>query len=123
MNKKDKFFISNIISFTKCNYPFRVFLINLLIACCIFLPFVVFNGGILTLCEDYNAETIPYRYLANQAVKSGEIFWNWNIDLGSDFIASFGTVGLFSPFFLVTLLLPRSLLLYSNVVLMILKFA
>lgn len=97
--------------------------INFLIACIVFIPVMASNNWIFTLCEDYNGETIPYRFLANQAIKSGDIFWNWNIDLGSDFIQSFASVGLFSPFYVLSLLAPARFLLYINGWLIILKFA
>ena len=28
----------------------------------IVIPYIVLNDGILTLCEDFNAETIPYLF-------------------------------------------------------------
>lgn len=55
---------------------------NLLLGVCTFAYFILKEKGIFTLFADFNNQQIPFNILANQAVKSGEIFWNWNIDLG-----------------------------------------
>ena len=54
---------------------------NLLLGVCTFAYFILKEKGIFTLFADFNNQQIPFNILANQAVKSGEVFWNWNIDL------------------------------------------
>ena len=98
-----------------------VFLLNFLCAACALLPHAFANGGILTLCEDFNAETLPYYQLMNGAVRSGEVFWNWNIDIGSEFGTAFG-IRIFSPFTWPALLVPQSWVPYVAVWILILKF-
>lgn len=99
-----------------------VFFLNFLCAAIAMLPYAFGNGGILTLCEDFNAETIPYYYIMNRAVRSGEIFWNWGIDIGSDFIIAFG-MRLCSPFNWIAVLVPESWIPYASVWILLLKYA
>lgn len=98
-----------------------VFLLNFVCAVIALLPHVIPNGGILTLSEDFNAETIPYYYLINNAVKNGEVFWNWNIDIGSEFGIAFSSM-LCSPLNWLALLVPESMIPYITVWILILKY-
>ena len=100
-----------------------VFVFHFICAGIALLPAAFANGGILTLCEDFNAETIPYYYLANHSVRSGEFSWNWNIDIGADFWTTYGSLGMFSPFFLIALLIPADWIPYSTVWILIMKYA
>ena len=79
---------------------------NLLLGVCTFGYFILKEKGIFTLYADFNNQQIPFNILANHAAKSGEVFWNWNIDLGSNFIGAFSFYNLGSPFFWITLLFP-----------------
>ena len=90
-------------------YGVLAFLISFFTAMMIFLPIMIQNEGILTLCNDFNLQQIPLNMLSNRAIKAGEIGWTWNVDLGSDFIGatSFYVTG--SPFFYLSLLFPATL--------------
>ena len=90
-------------------YGLLAFLISFFTAMVIFLPIMIQNEGILTLCNDFNLQQIPLNMLSNRAIKAGEIGWTWNVDLGSDFIGatSFYVTG--SPFFYLSLLFPATL--------------
>lgn len=55
---------------------------------------------------DFNVQQIPFYQLANRALKTGEYFWNWHVDLGTNFIASFSFYLLGSPFFWLSVPFP-----------------
>lgn len=96
---------------------------NLLLGVCTFAYFILKEKGIFTLFADFNNQQIPFNILANQAVKSGEVFWNWNIDLGSNFIGAFSFYNLGSPFFWITLLFPAKTFPYLAGWFFVLKYA
>ncbi|MFT8872097.1 MAG: YfhO family protein [Sporolactobacillus sp.] len=72
----------------------------------IVLPMIVTSGGLFTVVGDFNYQQIPFNILSNRAIKSGDIFWNWSTDLGSNFIGSYSFYTLGSPFFWLSMLFP-----------------
>lgn len=107
----------------KNRFLFIVFGVNFGIALLSFAYFMVKGGGLFTLVDDFNAQEIPFNMLANQAIKSGDVFWNWNIDIGSDFVTTFSFYNLGSPFFWITLLFPASAFPYLMGWVYMLKYA
>lgn len=105
------------------NKKVHAFIINFLIAFISFVPFIVQKEGIFTLFGDFNEQQIPLMMLANEAIKSGNILWSWNIDIGSSFIGgtSFYITG--SPFFYLTLLFSKNAIPYIIGWLYMLKYA
>lgn len=85
--------------------------------------FILKEKGVFTLFADFNNQQIPFNILANHAIKSGETAWNWNIDLGSNFIGAFSFYNLGSPFFWVTLLVKPEYFMYVAGWIYILKYA
>lgn len=65
-----------------------------------FIPSIIKNHGIFILCDDFTFQQIPFSMLCNDAIKSGDIFWNWNIDLGTPLIEGMSYYTLGSPLFL-----------------------
>lgn len=100
-----------------------VFGINFALAFLSLIFFIVKGGGVLTLTDDFNAQEIPFNMLTNTAIKSGDVFWNWNIDIGSDFVETFSFYNLGSPFFWITLLFPASVFPYLTGWVYMLKYA
>lgn len=92
----------------KKEYSF-VIILSFILAASFFLPYVIMDKGYFFYLGDFNCQQIPFNMLANDAVKSGNIFWNWNTDLGANFIGSYAFYMLGSPFFLIQLILPSSL--------------
>lgn len=83
---------------------------------CIFistLPVIISDGGYFIYYGDYNAQQIPFYILANNAVRSGQLGWNWFTDLGSDFLTSYSFYLSGSPFFWLSTLLPQTLVTFS----------
>ncbi|WP_051536468.1 YfhO family protein [Ruminococcus flavefaciens] len=77
------------------------------------LPMMFTEHGYFIYYGDYNAQQIPFYSLANDAARSGSLGWNWFTDLGSDFLTSYSFYLSGSPFFWLTVLLPRGLVLYA----------
>ncbi|WP_312643549.1 YfhO family protein [Hydrogenoanaerobacterium sp.] len=99
------------------------FFVALGTAAVIFLPFVIYNRGFFIYIGDFNVQQIPFYKLAHEAVRSGDIFWNWYTDLGANFIGSYSFYLTFSPFFWLTLPFPTEALPYLMAPLLVLKTA
>ncbi|WRS26840.1 YfhO family protein [Oscillospiraceae bacterium MB08-C2-2] len=101
----------------------EAFGLTLAIAFVFFLPFIIIGKGYFIYYGDFNVQQIPFYRLAHEAVRSGSIFWNWNTDLGVNFIGSYSFYLLFSPFFWLTLPFPTAFLPYLMAPLLMLKTA
>lgn len=101
----------------------KAFLINSIIGMCVIVPFVLDGNGYFTLSNDFNAQEISFNILMNNSIKSGEVLWNTGIDIGSNFIESFGFYNLGSPFVWLSLLFPASAVPKVIPWMFILKFA
>ena len=108
--------------FLKRNSYFKVILYSLIMCCLIFVPFIINDKGYFIYYGDYNVQEIPFYKLAHEAVRSGNIFWNFNTDLGANFIGSYTFYMLGSPFFWLTLPFPNDWVPYLMGPLLILKF-
>lgn len=95
----------------------------LFLACCIFIPLMIYNRGYFIYLGDFNVQQIPFYRLAHEAVKSGSVFWNWHTDLGVNFVGSYSFYLLFSPFFWLTLPFPTEFVPHLMAPLLILKTA
>ncbi|MBQ6903883.1 MAG: YfhO family protein, partial [Lachnospiraceae bacterium] len=87
------------------------------------IPAIIRGNGTFILRGDFRAQEIPVLMLTGQAIRRGDIFWNWHIDLGSDFIESLTYYGLGSPFTWVTYLFPPEMMPYVTGWLFVLKYA
>lgn len=91
---------------------------------CIFLsllPIIIAHRGYFIYYGDYNAQQIHFYTLANNAVREGQLGWNWFTDLGSDFLTSYSFYLSGSPFFWLSTILPKGLVTFSMPVLLALK--
>lgn len=100
-----------------------IFAIHYFIAVIIILPFILKNGGILTMCEDFNAETIPYLYFIHDSIYAGDFGWNYFFDLGGDAVQSLSSIGAFNPTTLLNALLPRNIIIYALPWFVMLRYA
>ena len=107
----------------KLQTTFAAFLINGSIAFFAFLYFLIKNDGLMSLSNDFDAQYLTFPIFANRAVREGQVFFHWAIDIGSDFIASFGFYNLGSPFFWITLLFPPEAFPYLVAWVLMLKYA
>lgn len=98
------------------------FLIALFVSAAFFVPYMIMSEGYFTFYGDFNVQQIPFYQECHKAVKSGNIFWSWTTDLGSNFIGSYSFYLLGSPFFWLTIPFPNSFVPYLMGPLLILKF-
>jgi len=101
----------------------QAFFINFILATICFVPFILHGNGIFVLCDDFNFQHIPFTMLCNEAIKSGEFLWNWNIELGSSLLETMSFYVLGSPIFWITLLFPSETYPYLVGWLYILNYA
>ncbi len=99
------------------------FLLSLITAAVFIVPFIIRGHGILYVIDDFNLQQIPFNMVSNAAIKSGNIFWDWTNDLGSQFIGSYSYYTLGSPFFWISCIFPAKWFPYVIGPLLILKFA
>lgn len=99
------------------------FLIALFTAACLFVPYMIMSEGYFTFYGDFNVQQIPFYQKCHEAIKSGNILWDFGTDLGANFIGSYTFYLLGSPFFWLTIPFPNSVVPYLMGPLMILKFA
>lgn len=86
------------------------------------VPFFVSRGMPFFYYGDYNVQQIPFYTIAHRAVRSGNLFYLWNMDLGGSLIGSFSFYLLGSPFFWMTVPFPETAIPYMMPFLMALKY-
>ena len=99
------------------------FIFGLVTAAAFFVPFIVSGEGYFIFFGDFNVQQIPFYQHCHEMVRSGNFYgWDWQTDLGSNFIGSYTFYLLGSPFFWLTLPFPNSFVPYLMGPLLILKF-
>lgn len=84
------------------------FQVNLIVALAAIAPLIIRDGGYFAMNYDFAAQEIPFQMLMNDTVKSGNLLWNWAIDLGGNFLESFSFYNLGSVFVWLSFLFPAS---------------
>ncbi len=107
----------------KSYYGLKAFLLGLLVATVIFLPFIIYDNGLFLYYGDFNVQQIPFYQLVHDTIKSGNIGWSHHTDLGANLIGSYSFYLIGSPFFWMTLLFPSEAVPYLIGPLLILKTA
>ncbi len=79
----------------------------------VLLPLMIMDRGYFIYYGDFVSQQLPFYELANDAVRNGQFGWNWYTDLGGSFIGSYAFYLFGSPFFWLSVLLPKSWVLYS----------
>lgn len=100
--------------------------------CMFFLGFVMYvvaalyiiikHKGLFFYYGDYNVQQVPFYILAHRAIRNGQFFWNFNLDLGGDLTADLAFYLMGSPFFWITIPFPENWLPYMMPFLMALKY-
>lgn len=101
----------------------KVFLLGLVSAAFIFVPYMIIGDGYFTFFGDFNVQQIPFYQLCHNAIRNGELGWSFTTDLGANFIGSYTFYTITSPFFWLTLPFPNAWVPYFMGPLLILKFA
>ena len=104
-------------------YYWQSFCIALLVAACFFIPYIVMDQGYFLFYGDFNVQQVPFYKLAHEAVRSGNWYWDFGTDLGTNFIGSYSFYLLGSPFFWLTIPFPTDFVPYLMGPLLILKFS
>ncbi len=99
------------------------FVIALIVAMALFVPYMIMSEGYFIFYGDFNVQQIPFYQLCHKAIREGNVLWNWNTDLGVNFVGSYSFYLLGSPFFWLTIPFPNSFIPYLMGPLLILKFA
>lgn len=89
-------------------YYQKAFLVTMIMAFVLFLPFVIIDKGYFIFYGDYNAQQIPFFKHCIEAVHNGTLGWDWQTDLGANFFGSYTYYTLGSPFFWFMCLFPAS---------------
>ena len=62
------------------------FLIAVLTASIIFVPYMILSKGYFIFFGDFNVQQIPFYQMCHKMVRQGNFSWNWYTDLGANFI-------------------------------------
>ncbi len=79
----------------------------------VLLPLLIMDRGYFIYYGDFVSQQLPFYELANDAVRAGQFGWNWYTDLGGSFIGSYAFYLFGSPFFWLSVLLPKGAVLYA----------
>ena len=104
-------------------YYLKSLLLGLIIACLVFVPFIIYDKGLFLYYGDYNVQDIPFYQLLHDLLLNGEFFWTNKTDLGANVIGSYTFYFLTSPFFWITLPFKSEFIPYLMGPILILKFA
>ncbi len=102
-------------------YALRAFLICFGIAFVFFLPYLLIDQGYFLYYGDFNVQQVPFYQMTHDAIRAGNLGWNWYTDLGVNFIGSYSFYNLGSPFFWLTLPFPSDAVPYLMAPLLMLK--
>ena len=91
---------------------------KLFLTCCIamifiMLPDMISNKGLFEFASDYALQQIPFYCHVSEYIKSNSIGWDWNTDLGTDLISSYGFYLFGSVFFWTVSWLSGSVIIYA----------
>ena len=97
---------------TKGRYGY-VLAVGFLTVLAVMLPFILYDKGYFLQYGDFNVQQYPFYMHVHDALRRGEIGWDFKTDLGVNLIGSYSFYNLGSPFFLLTLLLPSAAVPYT----------
>ncbi len=107
----------------KKHYGLRAFLLGLLVATVIYLPFMIYDKGLFLYYGDFNVQQVSFYQLIHDTIQNGNIGWSNKTDLGANIIGSYSFYILGSPFFWLTMIAPSKAVPYFIGPLLILKTA
>jgi len=107
----------------KGRYGLKAFLLGLLVATAIYLPFIIYDSGLFLYYGDFNVQQIPFYQLMHDTIKGGNIGWTNKTDLGANIIGSYSFYLIGSPFFWLTMPFSSEAVPYLMGPLLILKTA
>lgn len=90
------------------NKYLKVTILAFLLACVLIIPSIIKGNGVMSIFADFNYQQIPFGISANDLIKDGQTSFNWNNDLGTDFIGSFSFYNLGTIPFILSLIFKGS---------------
>lgn len=109
--------------FEKMPIWFLALAVNFVVALVAIGPFLLRDNGYIAMSHDFSAQELGFNILMNETVKSGNLLWSWNIDIGSNFLESFSFYNVGSIFFLASLIFPAQMMPRVMGWMMIIKYA
>lgn len=85
----------------------KAFLLALLTASLIFIPVMIWDKGYFFFFGDFNVQQIPFYKLAHEAIRSGDIRWNWFTRPGGQLYWLLQLLSHWQPFLLADPSLPH----------------
>jgi len=82
-------------------------------AFCSLIYFIVQGGGFFTVCDDFNAQQLPFTMSLHNSMIEAFGGWTWNNDLGVSTIQAYSFYQMGSPFFYLSMLFPASAFPYA----------
>lgn len=107
----------------KPRWALAAFLLNLTAGIFSFAWAMIGESGLFSVAGDFNVQQIPFAMYANDAIKSGNVIWDWSLDLGSNFIGGMAFYILGNPSFYLSLLFPSDMFMYVVGWFYVLKYA
>ncbi len=102
---------------------FTALLLNLLCGIAAFGWTHLMHRGLFSVAGDFNVQQIPFAMHTMDALKSGNIGWDWSLDLGSGLIGGMAFYVLGNPSFYLAALFPSDLFMYLAGWIYVLKYA
>ena len=99
---------------TERKYALRAFLLSFILGVLSFAWTMLLHRGLFSVAGDFNVQQIPFAMYANDAVKSGNVIWDWSLDLGSNFIGGMTFYILGNPSFWLSPLFPSDMFMYHS---------
>ena len=109
--------------YLKKKYAYTAFLLSFAAAVLSFGWAVIAHGGLFSVAGDFNVQQIPFAMHAQDAIKSGNVIWDWSLDLGSNFIGGMAFYVLGNPSFWLSCLFPSRWFMYIVGWIYVLKYA
>lgn len=101
-------------------YWLKAFIIAFLMGAAAIIPHIISGNGVFILSNDYGGLFVPQNILISDTLKSGNLFWNWSLDLGGNFIESLGIGNIYT---FILALFPSALVPFVMPWLTVLKIA
>ncbi|MBR1393718.1 MAG: YfhO family protein [Ruminococcus sp.] len=86
------------------------------------LPVLIVSKGAYIYSGDYNYQILPFWRHMHNVYREGFVLFDWTSDIGYNYIGGYAFYGLFSPYTLLSLIFPESLLPYGITLINALKF-
>ena len=106
----------------KCHYALKAFGLGALMIALFVVPCMIKDKGMYLYYGDYLCQIMPFYQIMSDAIRTGNVNWNWYTDLGTPLVGGYSFYNLGSPFFWMMVPFPVDWIPYLMGPLTILKF-